>query len=55
LCTSKDARNKQPSPDDLKSADFFFSKVYNVDVQHFTPIEKVVQELGYDGEAQIRT
>ncbi|MCO5546726.1 hypothetical protein L7F22_000162 [Adiantum nelumboides] len=46
LCTSKDARNKQPSAIDLKNADFFFSKIYNVDLQHLSPVQKVVEKLG---------
>ena len=51
LCTSEDVRNKQPSPEDLKNADYFFSQIYNVDLQHFTPIHKVVNKLGCHGEA----
>ncbi|KAI5063518.1 hypothetical protein GOP47_0022065 [Adiantum capillus-veneris] len=46
LCTSKDVRNKQPSASDLKKADFFFSKIYNVDLQHLSPVQKVVDKLG---------
>lgn len=46
LCTSKDARNLQPSAKDLENADFFFSKIYNVDLQHVSPIQRVVDKIG---------
>lgn len=46
LCTSKDARNRQPSAKDLKNADFFFSKIYNVDLQHLSPVQRIVDKLG---------
>ncbi|KMZ58624.1 hypothetical protein ZOSMA_75G00570 [Zostera marina] len=31
VCTSKDQRNPQPSPEDLKVADFIFYRTFNVD------------------------
>ncbi|KAH6558299.1 hypothetical protein KP509_1Z070700 [Ceratopteris richardii] len=46
LCTSKDQRNLQPSAKDLENADFFFSKIYNVDLQHLSPVHRVVDKLG---------
>eukprot|EP00250_Pteridium_aquilinum_P010973 c19755_g1_i1 orf=466-2559(-) len=46
LCTSKDVRNRQPSASDLDNTDFFFSKIYNVDLQHLSPVQRIVDKLG---------
>lgn len=48
LCTSKDTRNKQPSEDNLRDADYFFYRIYNVDRMCLSNVEAVVDKLGCD-------
>lgn len=48
LCTSKDERNIQPSEHDLKDAEFFFNKIYNVDFKKLSNIMGIVRILGQD-------
>lgn len=48
LCTSKDARNKQPSEEDLKFADYFYNCMYNVDLKKLSRLEGIVKVLGED-------
>ena len=50
VCSSKDIRNRQPSESDIKNADFFFSQIYDVDLNQFRPIDEVVDKLGCHGE-----
>ncbi|MCO5577284.1 hypothetical protein L7F22_031111 [Adiantum nelumboides] len=46
LCTSKDSRNKQPSAEDLKMADFIYNRMYNVDLKKLSNLEGIVKILG---------
>lgn len=48
LCTSKDDRNIQPSEYDLKDAEYFFNKIYNVDLKKLSNLEGIVKILGQD-------
>lgn len=52
LCTSKDARNQQPSEAEINNADFFFSQIYDVDLNQFKAINEVVDQLGYAGKTE---
>ncbi|KAI5065005.1 hypothetical protein GOP47_0019700 [Adiantum capillus-veneris] len=48
LCTSKHSRNKQPSEEDLKVADYFYNRMYNVDLKKLSNLEVIVKILGQD-------
>lgn len=48
LCTCEDGRNKQPSEEDLRDADHFFRRIYNVDLKKLSNIEGIVKILGQD-------
>lgn len=48
LCTSEDPRNLQPSENELKTADYFFSCIYNVDRRQLSAVQGVVDKLGCD-------
>eukprot|EP00250_Pteridium_aquilinum_P000928 c11112_g1_i1 orf=520-2169(-) len=48
ICTSKDARNKQPSEENLQAADYFFNRIYNVDLKKLSNVEGIVKILGED-------
>lgn len=50
LCTSKDDRNIQPSEYNLKDAEYFFNKIYNVDLKKLSNLEGIVKILGQDGK-----
>lgn len=49
VCTSKDQRNPQPSPEDLKVADFIFYRTFNVD--NFSISENIEDKIdGIEGK-----
>eukprot|EP00250_Pteridium_aquilinum_P006570 c16460_g1_i1 orf=127-2133(+) len=48
VCTSKDPQIKQPSANVIENSDFFFSHVYDVDLEHTCPVERVVDKLGFN-------
>ena len=46
---SKDARNKQPSEEDIRDSEYIYLKVYNVDRKKLSNLEGIVKILGPDG------
>ncbi|KAH7276771.1 hypothetical protein KP509_39G021200 [Ceratopteris richardii] len=46
LCTSTDSRNKPPSKDELEAADYFYNRIYNVDLRKLSNLGGIVKILG---------
>eukprot|EP00249_Psilotum_nudum_P024075 c29082_g1_i1 orf=551-3115(-) len=48
LCTSKGSQNIQPSENDIKNADYYFYRIYDVNRKCLFEVDKVAKKLGFD-------